>query len=168
VAWMSLLLFDQLAPMHKLPAAARPYLEAAALLHDIGNAVNYQRHHRHTYYLIQHTDIPGITERERELIARIARYHRRSPPELHHAGMAGLSRAEANMVRKCATLLRLADSLDASHHQPISALSAAEHGRSVQLKLRSRSPIDLELWDAEREAELFRHVFARRVVFQSR
>jgi len=62
VARLALTLFDELATLHQLPAAARPYLEVAALLHDIGHAVNYQKHHKHTQYLIMNSDLPGLTE----------------------------------------------------------------------------------------------------------
>ena len=79
VTRLALRLFDDLALLHNLPASARPLLEVSGLLHDVGNAVSYQKHHRHSYYLIVNAEIPGLRERERELVARIARYHRRSP-----------------------------------------------------------------------------------------
>ncbi len=163
VAHVALSLFDDLASLHGLPAAARPLLEVAALLHDVGNAVNYQRHHKHTYYLIQQADIPGLSDREREIVARIARFHRRSQPSLDHPGMEGLNASEARLVRKCATLLRLADALDASHHQPVHKLSAQVKGRVAAIRLKVRGPVDLELWDASHEADLFRQVFDRRI-----
>lgn len=161
VARLALVLFDELAAVHKLPAAMRPYLEAAALLHDVGNAVSYQRHHRHTQYLIQNADLPGLADRERDLVARIARFHRRSPPDLDHAGMAGLSLGEARAVRKLATLLRVADALDRSHHQPIEKLKVRSHGREITVRLLAKAPLDLELWDVAHEAPLFRRVFGR-------
>ena len=139
--------------------SARPLLEVAALLHDIGNSVSYQRHHKHTHYLIQNADIPGLADRERDLVSRIARYHRRSPPDLHHAGMLGLSQSEARMVRKLATLLRVADSLDRSHLQPVTRLRVSRRNREVVLRLEGRAPTDLELWDVAHEALLFSRVF---------
>jgi len=165
VARIALSLFDELADLHKLPAAVRPFLEAAALLHDVGNAVSYQKHHRHTQYLIQNADIPGLADRERDLVARIARYHRRSPPELDHAGMSGLSPVEARMVRKLSTLLRVADALDRSHHQPIHSIRTRKNGQdiAVRLKVKTKAPVDLELWDVAHEAPLFRRVFGRRL-----
>ncbi|HSP79192.1 MAG TPA: Ppx/GppA phosphatase family protein [Myxococcaceae bacterium] len=163
VAWLALVLFDELAALHHLPLSSRPYLEAAALLHDVGNAVSYERHHKHTWYLIRHGDIPGLADRERELVARVARYHRRSPPELHHSGMEGLTPAEARLVRKLATLLRVADSLDRSHHQPVKELRASNGREAVSLHLKARQPVDLELWNVERETALFRRVFGKRL-----
>jgi exopolyphosphatase / guanosine-5'-triphosphate,3'-diphosphate pyrophosphatase len=163
VASLALTLFDELAALHQLPLSCRPYLEAAALLHDIGNAVSYERHHKHTYYLIHHGDIPGLADQERELVARVARYHRRSAPELHHSGMEGLSATEARLVRKLATLMRVADSLDRSHHQPVKELRAVNGREAVSLHLKARHPVDLELWNVEREVPLFRRVFGKRL-----
>jgi exopolyphosphatase/guanosine-5'-triphosphate,3'-diphosphate pyrophosphatase len=170
VARIALQLFDGLADVHKLPASVRPFLEAAALLHDLGNAVSYQKHHRHTQYLIQNADIPGLADRERDLVARIARYHRRSPPDLDHAGMVGLTPVEARTVRKLATLLRVADALDRSHHQPIVEVRTAVRLRrsngEISLRIKARAPVDLELWDVAHEAPLFRQVFGRSLTWE--
>jgi len=138
----------------------------AGLLHDIGNAVSYQKHHRHTYYLIQNAEIPGLRERERELVARIARYHRRSAPDPSHSGMEGLGPGEIRVVRKLSTLLRVADSLDRSHRQSIVRLQARLLPNAVLLRLKARNPLDLEMWDAAHEAPLFRRVFGRKLLLQ--
>jgi exopolyphosphatase/guanosine-5'-triphosphate,3'-diphosphate pyrophosphatase len=167
VAKLALTLFDDLATLHRLPASTRPLLEVAALLHDVGNAVSYQRHHKHSYYLIQNADLPGLTDRERELAARIARYHRRSAPERSHIGTEGLSESEFQTVRKLAMLLRLADSFDRSHHQPVQSLRAFTRPGSVLVRLRARAPLDLEIWDAQGELPLFRRVFGRSVEVRS-
>jgi exopolyphosphatase/guanosine-5'-triphosphate,3'-diphosphate pyrophosphatase len=163
VARLALALFDDLAALHKLPAAARPLLEVAALLHDIGNSVSYQRHHKHTYYLIQNADIPGLADRERHLVALIARFHRRSPAEAGHEQLVDLSAPELQLVRKASALLRIADSLDRSHHQPVKHLRALVTGAGVSMRLSTKHPIDLELWDLQHEAALFRRVFGKRL-----
>ena len=164
VTRLALDMFDGLAPLHALPASARPLLEVAGWLHDIGNAVSYQRHHKHTYYLITNADIPGLPDRERELVARIARYHRRTGPETTHPGMAGLNPVETRIVRKASTLLRIADSLDRSHRQTIHKLTAKAIGGAAVLRLQTKQPVDLELWDVAHESALFRRVFGRKLV----
>ena len=166
VARIAMALFDDLAAMHQLPAAARPWLEAAALLHDIGNAVNHQRHHKHTHYLILNADLAGLADRERRLVACIARFHRRSPPEATHEAMQGLTPAEVRVVRKCSALLRIADSLDRGHNQPITRVSASLKGRTSVIKLHARTPVDLEIWDVEHEVPIFRDVFGRGLQLQ--
>jgi exopolyphosphatase/guanosine-5'-triphosphate,3'-diphosphate pyrophosphatase len=161
VARLALELFDDLRPVHGLSKAVRPYLEVAALLHDVGTAVSYQRHHRHSQYLIENADLPGLTDRERALVARIARYHRRSAPALALAGLAELSPAEAQLVRRLATLLRVADALDRSHRQPVRAVRASCRPRAVSVAIDAAAAVELELWDVAHEEALFRRVFER-------
>ncbi|MBF5042409.1 Ppx/GppA family phosphatase [Aggregicoccus sp. 17bor-14] len=163
VTALALTLFDELAALHQLPVSTRPYLEVAGLLHDVGNAVNYERHHKHTYYLVRNSELPGLSEAERDLVARVARYHRRSPPDPAHSGMQGLSAQDARTVRRLATLLRLANSLDRSHHQLVRSVRATTGRDAVSLHLKARAPVDLELWSAEHEALHFRRVFGKRL-----
>lgn len=164
VARLALELHDRLAPVHGLPPATRRVLEAAALLHDVGYAVSLHAHHKHTYYLVANADLPGFSDHERELVALVARYHRRSMPARDRADLKDLSGAELGAVRKLATILRVADALDRSHQQPVRRLGTSTRDRAVRLAITARGPLDLELWDAEREAALFRRVFGRRLV----
>jgi exopolyphosphatase / guanosine-5'-triphosphate,3'-diphosphate pyrophosphatase len=167
VATLATALFDQLAALHRLPMAARPYLEVAAVLHDIGHSVSYPKHHRHSEYLIRNGDIPGLADRERDIVARIARFHRRSPPDLNHPGMEGLAPGEARLVRKLATLLRVADALDRSHAQPICRIRADTVGKIVVIRLTADGPADLELWDVAHEDQLFRRVFGAKLLIRA-
>jgi exopolyphosphatase/guanosine-5'-triphosphate,3'-diphosphate pyrophosphatase len=163
VARLSLQLFDQLAVAHGLPASTRGLLEAAALLHDVGHAVSPQRHHKHTLYLIQNADIAGFSDQERALVALVARYHRRSPPERDRPDLAELSASELKTLRRLVAMLRIADALDRSHNQPVVELRAALHPGAVRVSARTRGDIDLELWDVEREAAWFRRAMGRRL-----
>lgn len=163
VARLAVALFDQLAPVHGLPAAARGLLEAAALLHDVGHAVSPNRHHKHTFYLVANADIPGFSDDERRLVALVARYHRRSAPERHREDLEALPLAQFRTVRRCVALLRVADALDRSHHQQVVQVRAGLRDGAVRVAARTRGAIDLELWDVAREAGLFRQVFGRRL-----
>jgi exopolyphosphatase/guanosine-5'-triphosphate,3'-diphosphate pyrophosphatase len=163
VGALSVTLFEDLAGLHGLPLAARRILEAAAVLHDVGNAVSFHRHHKHTYYLVANADMPGFSERERLLVATVARYHRRSTPERKRADLGHLSSAELGWVRKLTALLRVANALDASHQQPVESLRAELRDGGVTVRVRLRGPADLELWDAGREAAFFREVFRKRI-----
>jgi exopolyphosphatase / guanosine-5'-triphosphate,3'-diphosphate pyrophosphatase len=163
VAELSVSLFDQLATLHGLPASARGLLEAAAILHDIGHAVSPSRHHKHTFYLVQNADIPGFSDQERRIVALVARYHRRSAPDRGRVDLEQLSLAELRTVRRLVAILRIADALDRSHHQPVTAVRAGTRDGAVKVLARARGAIDLELWDVAREAGLFRAVFGRRI-----
>ncbi len=166
VTRLALALFDTVAKVVPFPRPARSYLEVAALLHDIGHAVGHQKHHRHTAYLIEHTDLPGLTDHERQIVARVARYHRRSAPEVSHIGMEGLTLPEARLVRRLASILRVADALDQSHHQLVTRAAGKLADGAVVMNLRARGPLDLELWDVEHEVALFRRVFNRKLVLR--
>ncbi|MDZ4695884.1 MAG: Ppx/GppA phosphatase family protein [Deltaproteobacteria bacterium] len=156
-------LFDDLASLHRLPVSLRPLLETAALLHDLGHAVNYQKHHRHTQYLISNADIPGLTDDQRNMVARIARYHRGSYPSAEHDAMRGASADVVRQIRKLSILLRLADAFDRSHHQPVRKVSARNEAAGVRIRLSAARPVELELWDAERERAEFFRVFRKRL-----
>jgi exopolyphosphatase/guanosine-5'-triphosphate,3'-diphosphate pyrophosphatase len=163
VAQLAVLLFDQLAGLHRLPASARGLLEAAALLHDVGHAVSANRHHKHTFYLVANADIPGFSDQERRLVALVGRYHRRSHPDRNREDLEVLSTTDFRTVRRLVALLRIADALDRSHHQPVQSVRAALRGGAVKVQARTRGAIDLELWDVAREASFFRAVFGRRL-----
>ena len=138
-------------------------LPVAGLLHDVGHSVSPHRHHRHTYYLVANADLPGLADRERELVALVARYHRRSAPSRSKADLQALGAAELRTVRALAALLRVADALDRSHQQLVRSLDLELRGRAARLRLRASGPVDLEAWDVRREAPLFRRVFGRRL-----
>jgi len=163
VAQLALVLFDRLARLHRLPPTMRRVLEAGALLHDVGHAVSVHAHHKHTYYLVANADLPGFSDRERELVALVARYHRRSAPARGRADLDRLSTGELGALRKLVALLRVADALDRGHHQVVRAIAVSVRRRSIRVRIGASGPTDLELWDAEREASLFRRVYGRRL-----
>jgi exopolyphosphatase / guanosine-5'-triphosphate,3'-diphosphate pyrophosphatase len=163
VARLALQVFDQLAALHGLPASSRSVLEAAALLHDVGHAVSPQRHHKHTFYLVQNADIAGFSDQERLLVALVARYHRRTPPDRGRPDLEALGPTELRQLRRLVAILRVADALDRSHHQPVIDVRAAARGPAVRVSVRTRSAIDLELWDVAREAAFFRSAMGRRL-----
>jgi exopolyphosphatase/guanosine-5'-triphosphate,3'-diphosphate pyrophosphatase len=163
VTRLSLALFDQLASLHRLPASARGLLEAAALLHDVGHAVSPQRHHKHTFYLIANADVAGFSDQERQMVALVARYHRRSPPESGRPDLKDLPPGQLLVLRRLVALLRVADALDRSHSQHVQTVRASVPDGRVRVVARTRSAIDLELWDVARESAYFRQAMGRRL-----
>lgn len=160
---VALALFDGLGPLHALPPDARLILEVAAVLHDVGNVVSRSRHHKHSLYLIQNMDLPGLSDHERELAALVARFHRRTPPRKEHPALAGLSTIEVRLVRKLATLLRLADATDRGREQAVASTEVAIRPSSVRVQLRRRKGRSMEAVDREEDRALFRSVFGRRL-----
>jgi exopolyphosphatase/guanosine-5'-triphosphate,3'-diphosphate pyrophosphatase len=163
VTRLSLALFDQLANLHRLPASARGLLEAAAMLHDVGHAVSPQRHHKHTLYLVANADVAGFSDQERQLVALVARYHRRTPPEAGRPDLQGLAPGQLRLLRRLVALLRVADALDRSHAQSVLGVRASVVNGPVRVVARARAALDLELWDVAREAAFFRQAMGKRL-----
>ena len=102
-------------PLHDLDGTAREYLEAGALLANVGLVVAHSKHHLHAYYVIRNSELAGLTDLEIEIIAQIARYHRKSEPKPSHAEFAALDADDQDLVRTLAAILRVAIGLDRSH-----------------------------------------------------
>jgi exopolyphosphatase/guanosine-5'-triphosphate,3'-diphosphate pyrophosphatase len=116
VAAYALDLFDGTEELHGLDDQCREYLEAAALLANVGLFVSHAQHHKHGYYVIRNSEhLAGFTDREIELIALVARYHRKSAPKKKHPEFARLPAADREIVRALAGLLRVAIALDRTH-----------------------------------------------------
>ena len=155
VTALALSLFDQTAELHGLGPVERELLEAAGLLHDVGFAVAQSSHHKHSLYLIRNADLDGWSPRELLLVANLARYHRKALPSERHADFMALDEPDRVVVRKLAALLRVADGLDADHFQVVEQVVVVPGGRSLRLELRARDEPDLDVWAAERNADLF-------------
>jgi exopolyphosphatase/guanosine-5'-triphosphate,3'-diphosphate pyrophosphatase len=159
VAHLATQLFDSLAQRFGLPADARELLEAGALLHDIGYVINHAKHHKHAYHLILNGDLQGFTQRDLEIVACVARYHRKAFPKKRHAAFAKLERTDRRLVRALAGMLRVADGLDRTHTQRITAVTCATHRGFVELTLQARTDPRVDIWDAERKSGLFQRAF---------
>ncbi|MEI8254082.1 MAG: Ppx/GppA phosphatase family protein [Deltaproteobacteria bacterium] len=159
VAGLSCQLFDLLAGVHNLGFEARGWLRLAALLHDIGDFVGYEAHHKHTYYLVVHSEIMGLAPESKEIVANVARYHRKGFPDLSHPGFRKLDRAGRAVVRKLAAILRLADAFDREHLTKVREIHARVDKGRFHVRARGDGDLGLSLWTASRKADLFEEVF---------
>lgn len=164
VARLAVQLYDQLVqqfPGKKEWATpnTRELLEAAAILHDVGYFINYSKHHKHSYHMIIHSDLPGFTHREREVVANVARYHRRSAPKSKHANFSALEPMDQDLVRKLSAILRVADGLDRRHVQCVHNVELVVAPKAAKLVINAEDDPSVDLWGAERKKELFEDVF---------
>ncbi|MDZ7763907.1 MAG: Ppx/GppA phosphatase family protein [Melioribacteraceae bacterium] len=161
-------LYDDLIGLHKLENYTREYLIAASILHDIGHHISHNQHHKHSNYIIRNSELMGFNENEINIIANVARYHRKSHPKEKHEEYVKLSDGSKKIVNKLASILRLADALDRSHSQKINYLSAKFSGNEVHLTLNTNSnSVDIELWNLERRRELFEDVFDKKLIIKT-
>jgi len=154
VAGLALALLDATRRRHGLGDAERALLEHAALLHDIGHHISYPGHHKHSYYLIKNGELRGFSPVEIEILANVARYHRRGLPRKRHAAFAALPREARRVVRVLAGCLRLADALDRSHRQVVRSLSVSDRGTALRVRCEVEGDCELELWGAGRRTDL--------------
>ena len=166
VATLALGLFDELgaAGLHPADPTERELLWAACLLHDIGVAINYDDHHKHSRYLILNSGLPGFSQREMALIGQIVRYHRKGQPS-PGPFEALMKPGDQELLDRCAVLLRLAEDLERSRDQAVAEAHVLANGNGVELALVSDAPVPVARWAASREAELFEQAFGRPLRF---
>ncbi|MGH7231779.1 MAG: HD domain-containing protein, partial [Nitrospiraceae bacterium] len=165
VAKLATRLFDQTRSLHGLGEQAREWLEYAAILHDVGYLINSRQHHKHAYYLIKHSDLAGLSADDIEMIANIARYHRRALPRDRHDTLKALPARHRRTLDVLSALLRIADGLDRSQFSVIHDVQV-KVGKPVLITLYTSGDPELEMWAARNRADLFEQVFKRPVQFE--
>jgi exopolyphosphatase/guanosine-5'-triphosphate,3'-diphosphate pyrophosphatase len=156
-------LFAALKPLHQLPPEYREWLSAAAMLYEVGDYVNRSGRHRHTYYIISHSEILGYTPQQRSIIAAVARYLGKSRPTAGDDPMKTLAPADREHVRRASLLLRLARALNLGRSGAVEQARVQLQSGEAKLALvaKGRAGVDLELWAVEKEKSYFREVFGR-------
>lgn len=164
VARLALELHRQI-PLEELRhGPADEWLEYGALLHDIGCILDYAKHHKHAERLIRAGDLPGFDPREIDIIALVARFHRKRPPEAGHAAFGGMERTDYLTVRGLSALLRVADGLDRGHRNVVRGIVVRRAERRVEIGVVAAGNADLEMWAARRKSDLLAAVTGCRLV----
>lgn len=159
VSQLALNLFYQLQKLHKLPERYASILHAAAMLHDIGTVIAESKHHKHSYYLIKSSGMKSFNKLDLELVANIARYHRKAHPSQKHLGFSQLSPTNQDAVRKLSSLLRVADALDFRREQRVESVSCAVKSKVLTVAIASTASIQEEIAWAEKKGRLIQEVF---------
>lgn len=159
VARLALMLHDELGERLGLGDAERELLEAAALLSNVGLFISHSKHHKHSYYVIRNSEhLMGFTDHEIELIALVARYHRKGQPsESKQPEFAALSSADRKRVKAMAGLLRVAIGLDRNHDGAVTGIEVEDLGDGVLLRLVAEDPsadLSLERYSADARSGL--------------
>jgi exopolyphosphatase/guanosine-5'-triphosphate,3'-diphosphate pyrophosphatase len=165
VAKIALSLFDCLQKRLRLPPTSRRYLEAAALLANVGVVVSHSKHHLHSYYVIRNSELVGLTDREIELIAVIARYHRKSAPKQSHAEFAQLSETDQKLVTSLAAILRIAIGLDRTQDGRVKSVTVRAEDEQLLIfaKASAKADIELNLYAANERRNLLADVVETKV-----
>jgi len=166
VSMLATLLFDQIRDEHGLGARERLLLQVAALLHDVGMYISLRAHHKHSQYLLSASQIFGLSDDETAIVANIARYHRRGFPQLSHLPYVALDREDRLIVNKLASILRLANALDAEHLQKVRDLRFVRNDRVWTLELNGQGDLTMEQLAATARADLLAETFGRELVIR--
>ncbi len=167
---LALSLYDQIGEAIGCTREERDILEAASILHDVGQLVSYKSHHRHSCQLIMHADRIGLGARARALVALVSRYHRRRGPKRSDPSFAALSPEDQALVRRTAGLLRVADGLDRGHTAVVDAVSAELTRKKLVLRIaprRTGANMELEGWSARRKSDVLQKVLGRKITITS-
>lgn len=171
VSRLALQLFDGLAPWHRLGDRDRLLLDAAACLHDIGWSATQpdgKGHHKESARMIREFPWTSLTPAEVELVALVARYHRKAIPSPEHEAYAAQSPEEQRRVRVLAACLRVADALDRRHIQRVDHAEVRLEPGRLEIVVLSTRETGAELYAAETKADLLRQEFGGTVVFVTR
>jgi exopolyphosphatase/guanosine-5'-triphosphate,3'-diphosphate pyrophosphatase len=155
VAKLALAMFDQLAALHGVPGSYRDVLEGAAVLHEVGQLVSREAYHRHSFYLLRHTEFLGFHDDEIRLMANLARYHRKSLPKKKHENYMEMSFDHRMVARRLIAILRMARALSKSRTGAVQDLSLRVEGNRVVMVLHAGTSVDIELRAAQEKAEVY-------------
>ena len=157
VARLALAMWEQLGGDDPVE---RELLWSAAMLHDIGTAVDYDDHHKHSRYLILNAGLPGFSPRETALIGQMARYHRKGLPRLGQFSALG-RKGDDELLARCSAVLRLAEQLERSRDQAVDRVDVAVEDGRVELRLHAHEDVSIARWAAQKEHEVFEQAFGR-------
>jgi exopolyphosphatase/guanosine-5'-triphosphate,3'-diphosphate pyrophosphatase len=163
----ALLLFDQLQKVHELPHEYRLWLEAAAMMQDVGKYLNHQGHHRHSQYIIANSEVFGFSPQQRAIVAAIARYLGKSRPEPMDRPMRYVPVEEHGHVERAVVLLRMVQALNQDRVTAAVGVRTKIYPKRVLIELLpGRGGAELEAWSLKKEAAYFREVFRRELLVE--
>jgi exopolyphosphatase/guanosine-5'-triphosphate,3'-diphosphate pyrophosphatase len=167
-ARLAVRIFDLVGELHGLDDGYRDLLFCAGLLHDIGYVEGYWGHHKTAFKLIMRASIPGLTSREKQIVANVARYHRGARPKPKHSGFAALEPDDREIVTILGAILRLADGLDRSHTDAVRDLEIWLDGDELVVTVDCPYGCGAEVWAGEKKGRFFGAVFGVRVRVRQR
>ncbi|MFM2221603.1 MAG: hypothetical protein RLZZ553_1351 [Verrucomicrobiota bacterium] len=167
VSRLCLHLFKHLKPLHHLGDHEALLLQCAAILHEVGSYISPRSHHKHSQYIILNSEIFGLDRLDITLVALVARYHRHSTPRPDHPDYAVLSSADRVRVCKLASLLRVADALERTHHQRVNDIGIVIQQDKMILKLQGVNDATVEQLAMQSKADLFTQTFGLQVVVET-
>ena len=154
---LALQIFDSIGQRLGCTTDDRKLLADAALLHDIGYHISYDKHNKHSYHLVEHAELLGMTPADQIIVANVARYHRGAEPKKKHANYGGLDKPMRETIKRLSGILRAADGFDRGHAGAVAEVKVRWMERALRLTAvptRQTDKLRLELWGASRKSNL--------------
>jgi putative phosphoesterase len=164
VSKLALQFFDGLTDLHRIGDRERCWLECAAILHDIGLSKSGGGHHKMSMELILNETRLPFASQDRQVIACIARYHRKGLPKAKHYNLATLNSDLVVKVMTLASFLRVADGLDYTHEASVESISFKVSAKKVIVECKSNTKSLLEEEAFNKKKDLFEKVFGKKMV----
>jgi exopolyphosphatase/guanosine-5'-triphosphate,3'-diphosphate pyrophosphatase len=156
-------IFRQLQAVHQLEQRYQVILEMAAILHEIGSIVSTRSYHKHSMYLIRYAEFFGISAKDVDLVALVARYHRRATPQPMHEGYSDLDRRERVSVAKLAAILRIAKGLDVNRNQRVKQIRCEVFGPRIVIHVQGPADLSVEKLELTKTSQMFSDIFGTKV-----
>ncbi|MDX2128988.1 MAG: Ppx/GppA phosphatase family protein [Chloroherpetonaceae bacterium] len=163
IAGLSVRMFDLLKRLHGFSQVERELLEYAAFLHNIGYFISASSHHKHSHYIILNGELRGFQPEEIQIMANVARYHRKSLPKPEHEHFEMLSPKAKRVVTVLASILRLANAFDRTHRQNIAVEGIRIEEKRIIFRIAALSDPEIEIWAAMRMTEMMEIAFRKKV-----
>jgi exopolyphosphatase / guanosine-5'-triphosphate,3'-diphosphate pyrophosphatase len=158
---LALQIFDSIGQRLGARPEERKLLADAALLHDIGYHISYEKHNKHSYHLIEHAELLGMTPADQIVVANVARYHRGAEPRKRQRNYGGLEKPVRQTIKRLSAILRVADGFDRGHVGAVEEVKARWMERALRLTAvpgRNGGNLRLDLWGASRKSNLLAEV----------
>ena len=164
VATLATALFDQMVAIHAMGERARVLLEVAAVVHDIGNYIRFSGHHRHGQYIVENSEIFGLSRNDIRVVGNVVRYHRRGLPNPAHVGYNSLTRDQRTLVLKLCSLVRVADALDRGHTQRVRSVLVEPREEEIVIRCEHSGDLSTERYALKTKGRMFTEVFGYEVI----
>jgi len=159
-------IFEATQAEHGMGETERLLLDVASIVHDIGNYVAARGHHRHAYYLLVNSEVFGLSKMDLEIVANVARYHRKGAPQADHPAYAALPRGARLTVNRLSAILRVADALDKAHAQRIQNPKITVEEGELRIDVEGAEDLALERLTLDQKCGLFEEVFGLKPVLR--
>ena len=166
VETLSRQIFQAIREANGLDQRHEVILRVASLMHECGMFIGMSGYHKHTAYIILHSDLFGLSRRDLLLTALISRYHRRASPKPSHQAYASLTHEERVLVRQMAAILRVADALDRSRSQRIRDIQCEVRRQQFVINVPRTADLAIEQLALKQKGPLFEEIFGMQVVLR--